>query len=295
MISQEISEFVNQPTPRKVPNNIFLAATNESDHHTYKWALIIILVLLFAIYLFRWSIFSDILLDVGDKEMAQGSITAMSRSVTRAGSCYRLRIHFQTPNGVVETTCYVSHRRNIPGWGVIPETRNNPNLLHKNLRLEEPFPVIIEYIPWRPSAARAVGTRSSSFTYFSNLVPFVLILGGIYMAFGASLRLRRVKRLLSKGLFTTGRLSISATQENLSSFSMIRQLLPAWYIFGSSSKKCIVNFTDQRGMRREGSYIPVDNNDSWVLCQWVSEGRSVGLLYMPDQEKVIITDLWLEN
>jgi len=268
MTSQEISEFVNQPAPRKVPRKVFLTAIDKSDTNLYRWVLVFFAMILGFIYLFQWSIYSDFLLDIGYKDTAQGAIISITQEMRQFGSDYHLRIRFPMHDGEIETSCYVTPKENIPGWGVIPETWNNP-CLRSSVRLETPFPVTIEYIPWNPYIARAVGTRHSIFPYFFKLISFVTILALIYMTFAVFLRFPRAKRLLREGLFAAGRISISAPNY-------------------------IVSFTDQCGMNQERIYEASDKHIS-TCRQWAHEGRSVGLLYLPDQEKVIITDLWLEN
>jgi len=259
MTSREISEFVNQPVPRKVPGKFFRAAIDKKINVVnYKLMFILIFALLFYMYLVRWSMFSDILLDRGYKDTAQGAITSM----TREGGRYRLYIRFHTPGGEIEANCYVSHRRDIPGWGVIPETLN------------EPFPVTIEYIPWRPSVARAVGTRSSDSAYFLNLIRFIMLFALICVLFRIFLDFRRIKRLLSKGLFAAGHIYKYVIQGNSSSFS--------------------VNFIDQRGMKQT-TFFTVPNSASSACRKWADENRSIGLLYLPGKDKILVTDLWLKE
>jgi len=59
----------------------------------------------------------------------------------------------------------------------------------------------------------------------------------------------------------------------------------------------VVEFTDQRGVKRELPCIaPMehDNDNMRWLSDLACEDQPVGLLYLPDTDAVIVTDLWLD-
>ena len=282
MTSQEIAEFVNQPTPRKVPGKVFNAVINKDERNFCMLLCGLALMIILLIIIYGNFLVSDMLLDIGNKMTEQGTITSMLQiSSGRSPIRYRLTMRFTTPDGVVETSCYVSHRNAIPGWGIIPETRNNPDL-RRRLSLRTPFPVTVEYIPWYPSLARAVGTRSSPDSYFLNFIYITTISIATFLLFIMFRGFRRTKRLLREGLFTTkGRVLEFAEQRNI-----FKRLMCKHSFF--------VSFIGQHGERREG--VCTVTEDSYSACaRWADNGGPVNLLYLPDRNEVIITDLWRKN
>ena len=96
--------------------------------------------------------------------------------------------------------------------------------------------------------------------------------------------LRRARRLLKKGLFTTGYIS---KQKKSSLFTELRRRLANY------DTDHVVSFTERHGVKRE-TYIvaPFDaTNRSW-LYDLAYYRQPAGLLYLPDTNAVIITDMW---
>ena len=205
----------------------------------------------------------------------QGAITMINQidGINDDDTYCHVQIRFQTPSGEKLLFCNVNNKEDIPGWGVIPETRNNPDL-RKRLRLKKPFIINIEYIPWNYSVARAVGTRFSSHTNFYSFISILTTLVIYYMTFRLHRSFRRIKHLLAEGLFTTGQVLIPE--------GLLRN--PFYFI---------VCFIDRHSVRRKGSCI-VMSELTYTVYKWANDGQSVGLLYLPDLNKVIITDLWLD-
>ena len=301
MTSKEISEFINQPIPSKVPHKIFCEVTSWFSRHSYYYAFFAPVVMALFVYMMSHTIHPHfimdyILLDLGgrNKITTQGIITSIT---PRRGnilfwgdigpSYYNLSIRFNDGDRNINTSNFVWRRNNIPGWGVIPETLSNSRLAFgESLSLIEPFPVAVEYIPGR-RAIRVAGARSdaSHRLYFLifRIVEFYLLTR--ILIFILDVGIIRAKRLLRKGLFAVGHIF---EREASSSFL---QFLPN----PGPASDYAVAFIDHRGMRRVSPFImPVDTNNTSWLPGLASKGQPVGLLYLPDTKKVIITDLWLD-
>ena len=105
----------------------------------------------------------------------------------------------------------------------------------------------------------------------------------IPISFCVFLRYRRFKRLLAEGKYVTGCLmAIEVVKENY-----IEKL--------TNARTVVVWFRDRHGLSRKYSSALLSNNAVTVCRQWIREGRSVGLLCLPDQNEAIITDLWLKE
>lgn len=276
MTPQEISEFINQPTPRRVPLSISRMEIDEYYFLQYKGILYKLLCFLFFVIIVWGQFFvCDIMMDFGHKEMVQGAITSMEYQDGIFNKPYRLWIRFLMTDGEMRSnTCHVDHKEEIPGWGIIPETLNNPDL-NKRLKLKNPFSIDVEYIPWYPSAARAVGTRSFPFSYFAILIFFIISFAGIPLASRLLRGFRITKRLLADGLFTTGHVFKPTVRKKYALYYDV------WFI-------------NQCNERRKGFFIVPAESVPKVL-NWVYERSSVGLLYLPNHDEVIITDLWLDT
>jgi hypothetical protein len=93
---------------------------------------------------------------------------------------------------------------------------------------------------------------------------------------------RKKIRFLRDGIFVTGRVS--------------EVRVKPWRIFPPPTLDAViaVSFSAPNGTERTGRYkiwLP-----SHPECrQWAAEGRSVGLLFLPDREDIIITDFWVEE
>lgn len=283
--SQEISKFVAQPTPRDVPKNILHAAGAPSYFLATLMGLLLILSFFLVTFLFslmglhsqHGGLAGDFLLNIG-KRTAQGIVIDWEGREARFARWpaprlyYRVGISFHTSDGEITTDCYVTDRRSIPGWGQIPESRIEQTF-GAIVRLKEPFPVIIEYAPWDPSIARAVGTQASLMSAVFYLV-FFSVLGTIPLTYAMFWYIRKkLKRTLAEGLFAMGRVSeVCSTKE--------------------AGLKVSVSFTDQDGKARTG-YRTVTKRVEDTCRKWKADDREVGLLYLPGREDVIITDLWV--
>jgi len=99
---------------------------------------------------------------------------------------------------------------------------------------------------------------------------------------------------LKKGLFTTGYIS---THKDLSTFANSMSILSiAQKALKGNTLVFIASFADHRGIQRE-SFIrmPSDaGNEGW-LEDFFRHNQTVGLLYLPDTNAVIVTDLWLAS
>ena len=282
---QEISDFVNQPTLRKIPRDVWSAVTKDTRiNYVYFFGInLLLIVLVFLWLLFIGKLPGHILLDIANKKTEHGTIIGWERAGQESAHSerkrYRVTFRFSIPTVDVTANCYVDGIKNIPGWGQIPESLNE-QASSVFVRLKEPFPVVVEYAPWHPSLARVVGTRFSSFGYgawlcFSAVFLIFAQLGG--WGFCLSLRERKItKRPLSEGRFATGRvLEIRVKGEPIP----------------PKSFDGIVLFRDQYGAEQADSFHVQYSATKWR--RWAEEDRSVGLLYLPDLEKVLITDLWL--
>jgi len=297
MTSQEITEFVNQPTPRKVPGKISRKVTNWRNPGLW----FIVACFLFFIVMIPPELsimgFIRLLNSTPQNRMtAQGFITSIepTRLWGIGPTSYSLTTRFSTPRGDRITVSYVWRRSNIPGWGVIPETQNNPRIMTgETLSLAEPFPVNVEYFWTRPQVARAIGTRFS--TGISDYMPFftLCVFGIIGTIVGVYLNARTAMCILRNGLFATGYISLhkdlSTAAKNVSILSMAKQ------VFDGNVAVVIARFTDHCGIERESFIrLPSDvGNEGWLKDFCLRE-QPVGLLYLPDTNEVIITDLWLD-
>ena len=284
--SQDISRFVYQSKPRDVPKNILLAAGAPS----YLIATIIefgsiLGTLLICSLLSLGSpqlggFTRDIMLNIG-KNTTQGNIIDWERRQERRtgrGSSllpqvyYRIGISFSTISGEITADCYVTVRESIPGWGLIPESRNI-QASDAGVRLREPFPITIEYASWAPSIARAVGTQASLGSILFYLIFFPL-LGTMPLAYAVFWYIRRnLKRRLAESLFATG---------------FVKE-----YSIQKDNCRISVSFSGQDGSERTG-YRILPKRAEAVYRQWAAERRKIGGLYLLDKEDVIITDLWLK-
>lgn len=291
MTQQEIIAFVNQPIPRNVPLSILHAEIDKHNNYLSKNTLFyLVFCVFFIVPIISITMFciSDILLDlnIGNKKTVHGVIISISRVHDRK-EYYILSIRFSTQNGDIKANCHVDYKNEIPGWGLIPETLyNNDHLDH--VYLKKPFPVTIEYIPWYPSGARIVKTRSSPFSYFSVFVFIVIIAVAVSMTFVHLKRSRMNKRLLTEGLFANGHI-FEPTKQRKNLFQLFESIFQ-----GKNSLSFAFLFIDPSGVKRKGSCIV--SKHTFSLCKtWINEERTFGLLYLSDQEEVIITDLWLNR
>jgi len=126
--------------------------------------------------------------------------------------------------------------------------------------------------------------------FWGDLTLFAAIIYLVYKSFMLLFpRIRRAKRLLKEGLYTTGEIyrqesSFSSSQPP-SFFDTINQrfMADAQYASGYA-----VSFTDRRGVRREASIIDIKSS---LYSPMTLSDRPIGLLYLPDTEAVIVTDL----
>ena len=287
MTPQEIQDFVRQPTPRKIPKNVWRKTTKLHN----LWHYIAVFGLFMLVLAISYLMAGTILLDIGNKKTTQGAIIGWERRSLKAGKhhkegkpYYRVSIRFSTPSGEVVANCYVYDQEIFPGWGQIPESRDE-QVANAFVSLKEPFPVAVEYVPWYPSFARMAGTQAytpfTSCGSFSPLSQYLLALTVIFIVsallLGECRRVRReTKHLLAEGLF-----AISHGKPSLHSF---RGTIPSW---------AIVSFSDLDGVKREGrcDLSPREGK----MCIKLHEKRLpgyVGLLYLPYMKNIVITDLW---
>jgi len=294
MTPQEVSDFVNQPIPRRVPHKIFCAVTHyHSRYRGYPLLIFFFFIMVLEFLSERERIMDYILLNfgVGNRVTVQGDMTSIWPSPRLWGigpTSYSFSILFSTPEGYKRVTNYVWRRENIPGWRIILETLNNPDL-SGTLLLTDPFPVTVEYIRGRPSAARALGTR-----FFSGVSNLILLTAKIYvLAFILFSDLRIAMRLLRKGLFTVG--YISKQKNSSSPFTEFKRTLV--YSFACScDSDHIVNFTDWDGAEHEAFIVAPTGakNRAWIST-FANYGQPIGLLYLPGTNIVIITELLLNH
>ena len=297
MTSQEVSEFVNQPIPRKVPYKIFRKVADysfglRSGIYAYYSMCAFLFFMITLLFLTEQQRIMDYILlnfGIGNRMTAQGVVTSIwpsSRFWGIGPTSYSFSIRFSTPEGYGRAVNYVWRRGNIPGWGAIPETQNNPRL-REALSLTNPFPITVEYVRGRPSAARALGARFSS-----GIGDLVLATATSYlMIYILFPNIRIGKRLLKKGAFTTG--YISKKKSSSSPFTEFKQTFGCSCDFGH-----MANFTDRDGVEREAFIMVVALSDatnrSW-LSMFDYYKQPVGLLYLPGTNVVIITDMLLDH
>ena len=156
MTPREIQNFVRRPTPREIPKNVWRMTTKRHNLLHYMAVFGLFMLVLAISYLMAGTI----LLDIGNKKTTQGAIIGWERkSYKEARPYYRVSIRFSTSNGEVTANCYVYNQERFPGWGQTPESRDE-QIVDVFVSFKEPFPVAVEYVPWRPSFARVVGTRA---------------------------------------------------------------------------------------------------------------------------------------
>jgi len=225
---------------------------------------------------------------LGNKSTAQGSIISITpvRPLGTIGpASYYLRTRFSAPEGYRIANSYVWRRSNIPGWGIIPETQNNPHLtVGETLSLSEPFPVVVEYVSGRPRAARAVGTRLS--IGIIGIILMVILFSPIIIAviFKGPSDLRNPKRLLRQGVFTTGYIYWRRSSSvSLSRLTETLNLAPNY----------VVSFMDQFGEEWEAPILaPKEELCGELLPFLASIDGPIGFLYLPDVGAVIVPDSW---
>ena len=280
MTPEEISKFVNRPAPRDIPKNVWRAAGKPLVFYALG-AFGFLIFLLFFLFLRAWMLPGDILLDIGNKKVTQGVVIGHeplsklnSVSGNRTGGkitrVYRVSVRFPARNGEVTANCYAyDDDKKIYNTAVNDE-------------------VVVEYIPWYPSIARATGARLSLVYYSSEVMQFILMLFGLAGCCYVWYRRRRLKRLLANGRFASGRvLEIDLDWWKKHRFRAriysIHQFLPG-----------VVSFNDQYGAARTGRYYaPISTLE--IYNRWAAAGRAVGLLYLPGRKDVAVTDLWLSN
>jgi len=271
---QEITNFINQPTPRKIPKNILRAVNYKNKHLRYLAGFLVIYALMLSLILLFLQ--KDILLDILSNRV-QGVLIGWKRYEVQEIniSCYQLVVRYPTPKGEEISDCYVDFKENIPGWGQIPESLSYQDS-DDSVFLSTPFPVIVEYVKLFPSVARAVGTKgkrsSQSADAFIMFLPLLII---SLLLFTDSKPLKKDKQLLTKGCFTTGH--VSEPKKHLLSVIVF-----VW-------------FNDQLGKRQTGIYTVRTKRDEAKCRQLFADDRPVGLMYLPDRLDIIITDLLLAD
>jgi len=287
MTPQEISKFVEQPMPRKVPHRILRKVQRESSGSSPAFRHLFVLLLIMIYMLIpNQPILNNIVLDFGiaGKATAQGAIISITptRLWSIGPTSYSLGTRFRPPGWRdITTVSYVWRRESIPGWGVIPETQDNLRLMvGETLSLAEPFPVTVEYIPGRPWNGRAAGTwfPGGIIELILAIVVFYIVILAHALFSGA----QETKQLLRNGVFTTGYIS---EQKNSSPFTEHGQR-PARY-----ASDYIASFTDRSGVKRE-AFIVASSYTSW-LWELANYEQPIGLLYLPDTNAVIVPNLWL--
>ena len=277
---QEITNFINQPTPRKIPKNILHAVENKNSH---KLFLVFKGLLIFSVLLLTLSLFFEenhILLNILSNKV-QGVIIGWERIEKQETkiSYYRMGISYPTPNGELTASCYVDFKENIPGWGQIPESLND-QASNDFVRLSTPFPVIVEYATLSHYVARAVGTRSTPNADYYILSLIQLTLGFLMILFisivDINIHLQNDKQLLTKGYFTTGHVCEPKKQ------NLLLIIVSVW-------------FNDQLGKRQTGMCIVRTKRDKEKCRQLYADDRPVGLMYLPDRLYILITDLLLTD
>jgi len=315
MTPQEISNFVNQPIPRKVPREIYYKATNWREPVVWKYLAMFLLFFTVVSFIPVKNLFWPSSSTHWNMVTTQGSIISITpmRFYGIGPVVYSLTTRFSaserdmSTNRLVEryihTDRFVWRRSDIPGLEIIPETRNNPILtIGEILLLNEPFPVTIEYIRTHPEGALIVEAHFSIGIEDKPLVMLSVlgIISTLVIVFIWLIELfmdaRRTMRILNNGLFIIGCISIhkdlSTFDKNMSILSMLKHRL------ARNATVLIASFTDRRGMQRE-SFIRLrslteQRNKDW-LNDFFAREYPVSLLYLPDTNEVIVTDLWLDS
>ena len=305
--SQEISNFVNQPTPRKIPKNVLRAVDDKFSRYLAGLFILIFSALtLFVLYAGKF-----ILLDIGSNKTVQGVLIGWRLYEVQEFniSCYHLVVRYPAPKGELTADCYVDFRENIPGWGKIPESlsyQDSDDFIH----LSTPFPVIVEYVSIFPTVGRAVGTRGTPDA--DALSEFWVVL---YSCFWLMLTpfvvrwyfFRKKKQLLVKGYFTTGLISEPKTDDEDTAKSLknkfiafMKFMLTPVALFikpidEMGYKIALVWFNDQHGKKQTGMCKVRTKRDKEKCRQLFKSDRPVGILYLPDSLEIFITDLWLND
>jgi len=126
-----------------------------------------------------------------------------------------------------------------------------------------------------------VNGSSNEFAMNIDIFPFSLLC--LLCVYYWRLR-RRLIKLLTEGQFTRGRVV-----EMDSNYRFLERNKITAYFGGA------VSFRDQYGLERTESIIFITRRDRLEACRrWRADGRSVGLLYLPDRKDIAVTDLLLE-
>ena len=315
MTPQEISEFVNQPIPRRVPHEISRKATNWRE--PVVWKTLAIALLFFTVI--SLIPIKNLILPTNSAHWnmmtTQGSIISITpvRFLGIGPVFYSFTTHFSASERNMSTNRFVERnihtdrlawrRSDIPGWGIISETKNNPNLkIGETLLLAEPFPVTVEYPRTHPEVALIAEARFSIGIEDKPLV-MLSVLGIISTLAIVSIWLvelfmdaRRTMHILRNGLFITGYIFIhkdfSTFKKSLSIFSMLKREL------ARNATILTASFTDQRGRQRESLIklhsLTAKRNEDWLNDFFLYE-YPVSLLYLPNTDYVIVTDLLLDS
>ena len=293
MTTQEISNFVNQPIPRKIPSDfprsiLYNGALSKTrlrrmDFHILKIVLWFVWIP-YLLFFLTLNPLEDLLLDIGVKRTAQGTVISKEQITVqnthrlpyRYRKYYRLVVSFSTPKGEVTANCYVYNFQRITSWETIPESLGE-QASDLFARLKEPFPVPIEYIPWYPSVARAANTRvvKDSDSFYLVTLFFIAISVLLYAIIRDCLI---NERILKNGQFVTGHVMEIRARSTATNIHYACDVEVSF--IGKSSP--------QVGYCKVPWYV-------WSKCSKWSKGISVGLMYLPNRKDILITDLWLDD
>jgi len=299
MMPQELLKIATETIPRRVSFKIWLEFLSELiyDRARYTYYTFLILALLFAIFIAHMHIpliiheLPPLSIVSGNRITTQGAIVSITphRLLGEIGPSYYygLIIRFHDGEQLRHTHNFVWRRRNIPGWAVIPEIQSNRNFTEV-LRLDAPFPVTVEYISSSPHWAQAAGTRPILIIRIINFIFWFVFACSLFIGFMfAHPDIRRIRCLLKKGVFTTGYIR-RKTSSSDSLWSEIKNFFDL-----HSYRDHIVRFKDQSGMEREGIILVsrMISKQRYRISALAFDGNPVGLLYLPDMNEVIVTDL----
>lgn len=278
----EITTFSHQPPPRNVPTNYFRAAG------VLKYRSIMLAGAIGALHIFVAAFWlfgaEDALVDVWlnfkQPTVSAGYLEAWQntgfRSVRLSGRdpslpVYCLYFSYTTPQGPYQGRAYVNGLKSIPGfWGAQKEYLGF-------VKLEEPFPVEVEYLSSQPSWSRIVGTRFAHLEKplfgFLCLSPLPALGCFVY----GFIHYRRRKRLLVEGLYGQGHV----LEVRQSRFSLVEKKF-----------KALVAFTDWNGTSQKISLSGLSAKQAERCRAGIASSEIFDLLYLPDCSTITLLALW---
>ncbi|MHC4873323.1 MAG: hypothetical protein ACYTFY_15875 [Planctomycetota bacterium] len=255
-----IEEFLRQPKPRSVPGDIFKKALKNSFGGALGFVLGIFFFIFGAVFsfiFFPWTIGTELQLDMGTPEIAEGKITSTEKTSMSVGGgkhskgtpVYRIRFSFNAEGkNDIRGVSYVTGNRYSRGSGVR-----------------------IEYIKGSPESCRIKGLRTSAFGYGGLFVVIFPAVGAVIFIIAFNSR-RKTKTVLQNGEFSMGQIAeVKATNVKVNN---------------QTRYKVSVSF-DLNGFDKTSTYNAYGPAVSFARNKMESE-EPVGILYNPDNDKQLI-------